>query len=408
MSDETANDRAYVPVGSLQGLLQRGRGLGALLASEDPANAADTVHDCVRHDWRWDSVDDRHLYLARLYQELALPPATLAGLLAGDEDDCERATRVLELLALSGSTEAREILRGDIGEGEHWVDVLESVADVWPVEWWDDLADIARVRLTGEERLLQGSKPWARWATGAPTTVAHPPRLHAIEGGSTGRRLLSILADTDSTDGAKAQALRTLAGRPPEPGLLPLVAGLGTADGERPLPWLTRAVERLGVLAVPEAREWAAAERPWLSWTGIVVLADHGDTQDIPALVQELTTHEETHRWCGPDRVATGLARFGQAAADAAPILRRFWLRTPHSHERPAYLKALAAIEPVGLDQAYTESLWDCETNARLLGVTSAPDLPHVRQRLTQLRDDPMEEHEVRAAAEARLAKGGR
>ncbi|MFD7234896.1 hypothetical protein ACFWAT_06230 [Streptomyces syringium] len=116
----------------------------------------------------------------------------------------------------------------------------------------------------------------------------------------------------------------------------------------------------------------------------------------------------KTHRWCDPDRLASGLARFSQAAADAASVLRRFWLRTPHSHERPAYLEALAAIEPVGLDQACTESLWDCETNARLLGVASAPDLPHVRQRLIQLRDDPMEEYEVRAAAEARLAKGRR
>ncbi|MEU2512893.1 hypothetical protein [Streptomyces syringium] len=187
-----------------------------------------------------------------------------------------------------------------------------------------------------------------------------------------------------------------------------MVAGLGTADGERPLPRLTRAVERLGVLAVPEARVCATDQRPWLSWTGILVLADHGDTQDIPAVVQELAAHEEAHLWCGPDRLATGLARFGQAAAEAAPILRRFWLRTPHSHERPAYLEALAAIEPVGLDQAYTESLWDCETNARLLGITSAPDLPHVRQRLIQLCDDPMEEHEVRAAAVTRLAKGRR
>ncbi|MFI0712515.1 hypothetical protein ACH4SK_18090 [Streptomyces inhibens] len=124
--------------------------------------------------------------------------------------------------------------------------------------------------------------------------------------------------------------------------------------------------------------------------------------------MRELAAHEEARQWCGPDRLAAGLARFGPAAAEAAPALRRFWLCTPHSYERPAYLKALAAIDPAGLDRAYTESLWDCESNARLLGIASAPDVPRVRQRLARLRDDPMEEPEVRAAAGERLAAGGR
>ncbi|MFE0378087.1 HEAT repeat domain-containing protein, partial [Streptomyces inhibens] len=121
-----------------------------------------------------------------------------------------------------------------------------------------------------------------------------------------------------------------------------------------------------------------------------------------------LAALEEARPWGGPDRLAAGLARFGPAAAEAAPALRRFWLCTPHSYERPAYLKALAAIDPAGLDRAYTESLWDCESHARLLGIASAPDVPLVRQRLARLRDDPMEEPEVRAAAGERLAAGGR
>lgn len=128
--------------------------------------------------------------------------------------------------------------------------------------------------------------------------------------------------------------------------------------------------------------------------------------RDLPVLMDELSAHEEARVWCGPDRLAAGLARFGAAAGEAAPVLRRLWLRTPHSYERPAYLKALAAIAPAGLDVVYAESLWDCESNARLLGIASAPDLPHVRERLAHLRDDPMEEAEVRAAAGKRLATG--
>jgi hypothetical protein len=405
MNDASAHDHGYAPPGSLKGLLQRGRGLGTLLALDDPAASAEPAYDAIRRDWRWDSVDDRHLYLARLIQELGLPLDPVVALLAGDEDDCERATRTLELLAVSGSAEARETLRAYVREGEHWVDVLESVAGVWPVEWWDDLADVARARLTGGEPLLWRSEPWVRWAVGPlPAARVHPPRIHTIDVGPGNHQLLSVLTDGGSTDGAKAQTLHTLAGRPSEPALIPLVPRLGTADGEWPLPGLTRAVERLGALAVPEARVWATDERPWLSWTGIRVLAQHGEAQDLPVLIDELAAQAQAGKWCGPDRLAAGLARFGPAAAQAAPMLRRLWLCTPHSYERPSYLKALAAIDPTGLDRAYTESLWDCESNARLLGIASAPDLPQVRRRLVRLRDDPMEEPDVRAAAGDRLA----
>ncbi len=409
MNDESAGDPAYAPVDSLKGLLQRGRGLGALRALHGPATAGELVYDQVRQDWRWDSVDDRGLYLARLVHGLGLALDPVVALLSGDEDDCERATGVLELMAVSGSAEAREALRAYIREGEHWVDVLESVANRWPMEWWDDLADVARARLNGEKPLLWRSQPWVRWGMGYETSAhPRPQGTHTVELGPNRRRLLSVLADADTTDGVKAQTLRTLAARPPEPDLISLVSGLGTVDGERPLPWLGRAVERLGALAVPEARIWAADDRDWLSWTGIRVLAEHGDAQDLPALIRALAAHEESRQWCGPDRLAAGLARFGPQAAEAAPLLRRFWLRTPHSYERPAYLKALAAIDPAGLDLAYTESLWDCEPNARLLGIASAPDQPHIRQRLIQLRDDPMEEPEVRTTAGDRLAAGRR
>lgn len=141
----------------------------------------------------------------------------------------------------------------------------------------------------------------------------------------------------------------------------------------RPRPCTPCPVERLGALAVPEARRaWAADERDWLSWTGIRVLAEHGEAQDLPALIRELAAREKARQWCGPDRLAAGLARFGPAAAEAAPLLRRFWLRTPHSYERPALPEGTGAIDPTGLDRAYTESLWDCEPGARLLGIASA------------------------------------
>ncbi|MFD4137971.1 hypothetical protein [Streptomyces sp. NPDC058572] len=405
MSDESEDEWAYAPVGTLKGLLQRGRGLGALEAAHGPGSAGELVYEGIRQDWRWDSVDDRHVYLARLVRDLELSPAPVIARLTGDEDACEQATRVLELLARSGSVESREALRSYVREGEHWVDVLESVARSWPVEWWDDLADAARSRLTGDEPLLWRCEPWVRWRPRFGVAARSGPRgVHTVEVGPSSGRLLALLADPGAAEGAKVGALNALAGRPPESALMCLVPSLGTSDGERPLPLLSRAVERLGALAVPAAREWVADGRPWLAWIGIEVLAEHGEAVDLPLLSRELAVQWEERCWCGPKVLAAGLARFGPEAAEAAPVLRRFWLGTPHSYERPAFVKALAAIDPAGLDRVYTESLWDCESDARLLGVASAPDVPWVRERLARLRDDPMEEPEVRVGAGRRLA----
>lgn len=410
MTDDTAVGQAYASPGTLEGLLQRGRGLGALRALGEPGEAAAAVCEVVRRDWRWDTVvDDRPLYLARLVRESGLALDPVVSLLGGDGDDCERATGMLELLALSGSVEARETLRAYVREGEHWTDVLESVADAWPVEWWDDLAGVARDRLGGDRPRLWRSEPWTRWRAGAETRApVRPLRPHPIDVGASGGRLLEVLADGGSARHTRIRALRCLAGRPPEPGLVPLVPHLAEVNGELPLPGLASAVLRLGPLAVPEARAWAADGRPWLSWIGVQVLAEHGTPRDLPVLPAELVAHEAARQWCGPALLAAGIARFGTAGAEAAPVLRRLWLRTPHSYERPALLKALASVAPVGLDFAYTESLWDCESDARLLGIAHAPGLPHVRERLTELRDDPMEEAEVRAAAGKRLVTGVR
>lgn len=105
MSDEY--EMSYAHPGSVEGLLQRGRGLGAIRALRDPQGVAVFVYDGIRCDWRLDGVDDRSLYLARLILDLGLSPTPVVDQLAGDEEACVRACEVLELLALAGSGEAR-------------------------------------------------------------------------------------------------------------------------------------------------------------------------------------------------------------------------------------------------------------------------------------------------------------
>ncbi|MFJ2190344.1 hypothetical protein ACIOJE_20785 [Kitasatospora sp. NPDC087861] len=362
----------YAPAGTLPGLLQRGRGLGALMAAEDPTAAADLVYGCVRWDWRWDTqVDHRALYLARLLRDLELPLGPVVEVLAGDEDACMRATGVLELLALGGSAEARDALRAYVREGEHRVDV----------------------RTQGDLPGARGRRAGARGPRGVMDPV--PERDSAS--------LLALLADPGAAENARATALVALSCRKPEPGLIPLVPTLGSGDDSRPLPRLGRAVALLGAQAVPAAREWAGSDRPWLACLGVAVLSEHGGEGDLRMVTGELERRWVAQEWCGPMYSARGLTRFGPRAAGAASLLRRFWLWTPHSYERPAYLEALAAIGSAGMAEVYTECLWDCEADARLLAVRHAPDRPHVRERLACLRDDPMEEPEVRQAARVRL-----
>ncbi|MFG2623248.1 hypothetical protein ACGFXC_37145 [Streptomyces sp. NPDC048507] len=399
--DETSRTLSYARHDTLEGLLQRGRGLGAERAWCDPGAAAPFAYDGIRRDWRWDSqTDTRYLYQARLIRDLKLSLTPVVDQLAGDEEECSRAADVLEVLALAGSDEAREGLRTYIREGEYWVSVLESVADGWPAEWWEDLGDVARARIGGEEDLPWSFEPWSRCGIEV-KDHRFPPRPSL--GGLSDKKLLALLA-ADGTDfNTKIDALRALAGREPAGGLIPLVPLLGTPDGRRSLPVLRRVVERLGVLAVPAARGWAVDGREWLARLGADVLADHPGPEALPGLVAELAEQWEARAWCGPDTTAKRLARFGPDAVDAVPVLWRYGRHTPHSYERADYLHALAAIDPSGLDDAYTESLWDCEERARLLGIASAPHHPQTLHRIRVLRDDPMETPEVRAAAGARL-----
>ncbi|MEU1287990.1 hypothetical protein [Kitasatospora sp. NPDC005856] len=400
MSDDDV--MSYARLNTLAGLLQRGRGFGARSALHNPQTAAPLIYDGIRRDWRWDSTDDRALYLARLVQDLRLSLAPIVELLGGDQEQCGRAVDVLELLALGGCDETREALRSYVREGARWVSVLESLSHQWPLEWWEDLGEVARARIGGEPEPPCFTEPWTRFGIEVQRPNPGPPPLDLtdLDDGA----LLDLLADPGLGSAGKVDVLRELSLRGPVEGLIPLVPSLGTPNGRRPLPLLRQAVDRLGTLAVPAARRWICDDRPWLARLGADVLADHLGPEVIPALVSELADQREARAWCGPDTTARRLARFGPAATAAVPDLRWFWLRTPHSYERAAYLEALAAIGTRGLDHAHTESLWDCEEQARLLGIAHAPDHPEALERIAALRDDPMEEPEVRAAAKARLA----
>lgn len=229
----------------------------------------------------------------------------------------------------------------------------------WPPEWWEDLRDVARARIGAEAEFPWFSEPWTRFGIEVQSRPFVP--RPSLAGLSTAE-LLALLADVRTEGATEFDALSALNGRETAAeGLIPLVPSLGTSNGRRPLPLLRRAVERLGALAVPAAHGWAGDDRPWLAEPGADVLADHAGPEALPGLVNELVEQWTSRVWCGPDRTARRLARFGPDAAEAVPYLRLFWLHTPHAYERAAHLEALAAIDRDGLDSVYPESLRDCE-----------------------------------------------
>ncbi|NGO81567.1 hypothetical protein G6045_38810 [Streptomyces sp. YC504] len=264
-------------------------------------------------------------------------------LLSGSEDECSRAADVLVLLALDGSDEARDGLRAHVRGGEHWVSVVELVADRWPDAWWEDLADVARKRIGQEPEPPWHVEPWKRFGIAArrPASRPVPPDLS----GRTDGELLDLLAKALPDDCVRARL-------------------------------------------------------------GQGVLADQLVPEALPVLVAELAELRRTRTWCGPAATARRLARFGPAAAPAVGDLRRLWLHTPHSYERAAYLEALAAIDPSGLDYAHSESLWDCQEQAQLLGVAHAQDNPTTLAHIAALRDDPMVSTDLRMAASAHHHRG--
>jgi len=414
-TDHCDHDWHYASPRTVAGALQRGLGRGARRAMVDPA-APDLVTDCLRRDYRWSwQVDQRDVYLARLVRDLRLPLAPITALLyaappeESDHDNAFTATLdVLEVLGRAGVDGAVDEARRCIREGDRWLDTLQTVARAWPIAWWDDLypAVADRLNAADEPRPLWLSPPWTHWAQRDPRIAAAasaarsrpgPPRPFAD---TPTADLLAALREPDRADQWRP-VLRELRRRPPEPGLLELVdTSPLTATGGP----LGGAILRLGVLAVPAARRWAATEEHPLRWTALELLAAHGDTADAPALVAGLDwLDSRPDELCGYDDLAGGLARIGgPTATSVLPRLRRLWF-SPHSHERASYLRALVTLDPARAPRLLTEGLWDCEEDVRLLAAQRAPLDDATRERLEYLRDDPIETADIRATARSRL-----
>ncbi|MFJ9827769.1 HEAT repeat domain-containing protein [Streptomyces sp. NPDC101160] len=424
-------DPVIAPSGTLLGLLQRGRGDGTLHALAAPrAEALAALNHCVlddpRQDWR---VENRSLYYARLYLDLAGGLEEIEAHLFGAEDHLDDeesrtglALSVLGHLASYGRQDALLLLRRYAAAGTNWAWALDELA------LRDDDAGLRALALPvlarfpatpeGEAELAATvrdayePRPWRLWAEDPRASVGARIRA-AREQGSFDRwqrqltptgprpgwsvRAVLDWAQEGHERGAElhlpaARCLVAVAG-PEDRGTI-LDAARSGPDGARcaALHYLAeaqdpavldlvelavndgpRTVADAAVTAYGRMSGEAAVDRArgWihrpdaLGAAAAGTLACRGGSEDSPLVLGAL---RETIRSQGPDAPALYPLVDGAGRlgiACAAPVLRHVYRETASSELRGRTARALAATD-AGFPTGFAvECLWDCEETTR-------------------------------------------
>ncbi len=402
------------PAESLHGRLQRGRGCAARRAA-GTHGAGELVYDCVRRDPRWDTLEERGLYYARLIVDLELSVAPIVAHLFDpvdhtdlDEDRTNLAIDVLGRLVTLGRREAAAPLRRYAQEGQNWFAALQQIVELDDPALAEGLDDVAAARCDDDELAWLCGVDGAvvrRWALRHPriATARRPElRTHGQRPPLTHRTdaELAALARGDG-DGATAAILEL--GRRRSPLVLDLAEELlpaGRYDGP-----LCRAVRDLGPGALPRARAWARERRSYHD-VGIDVLAAYGTGPDAPLLLDPLGAALTEQDWDLAAVPADGLGRLRSRAA--IPHLLHGWEQSASSQLRTHILGALTAIDRHVAEPYLVEGLWDCEDGVRRIAAGAVPLEGEARTRLRRLRQEGAEDPDVRDAASGRLVSGPR
>jgi hypothetical protein len=398
------------PAESLHGRLQRGRGCAARRAA-GTAGARELIYDCVSRDPRWDALEARGLYYARLILDLELDVAPIiehifdpVDRLDTEPDRTNLALDVLAHLVRLGRREAAVPLRRYAAEGENWYTALQALVELDDPVLADGLDEVAAARC--DDRALAWlcgvdgavTRMWARRqpriaAARRPETRPHEPRVSL-----TGRSDADLAALVRAHGAGVTAAILEL-GRRRSPLVLDLAEELlpgGSYDGP-----LCRAVRDLGAGALSRARIWTAEDRSYRD-VGLDVLAAHGTQADAPPLLESLETALGEGDWDLAAVPADGLGRLRSRAA--IPLLMWGWQESASSQLRANLLGALTGIDAHVAEPYLVEALWDCEVGTRRIAARSVPLDGATRARLRRLRYEDAEDADVRSAAAGRLS----
>ena len=415
------HDWHYAPVRSTLGALERGRGTAVIRLRDRPDDAR-LVYECISRDTRWNHyVDSREVYLARLVRELRLDLAPLAVQLhacgplpppsapydpEGDADTFALPAGVLAVLALGGDGQARETLRDYVSFGVRWPDALTTLARWWPVAWWDDLwhQAAARVGTVSVTEFRPAEQPWRRWR-------GRDRRLDAaLDAAIRTRPVAAVAPGANLAAFSEARLLEFLQAISTDRGALNLALGTARHQGRQPRE-LLKLAQRLeppgpsGLFGV--LLEFGTRILPSPATSSVRDVATLSDALDR-------LDGDKDADWCGYDVLTERLARIladtpPKSHGDAKDRLVRRLIRltngSPHTHERAGYLRSLIVLDPEGAAEHLPVHLLDCEAGVRLLAVQHTGLTDDARRRLAELRDDPMEHSDVKAAASRRLQR---
>jgi len=432
---------------TLRGQLQRGLGRGYLAALQ-ARRGADELLTCIAQDPRWDrQIEERAAYYAKLALELEVPVEPIATAMAGREDGY-LAADVLAEMAARGREDALTALRDGLGQSG-WLTALEALesAEQEHGEVFVRPEDLAAVAAREQDELRNAFSnsdlPWRRWAakeprlralleesnmarepgprptTREPDTAMSTAELLSIAEPRNGVEVARVLSDrrdaasiaalvraarADDRD-ERLAAYRAL-GSQGNTELLEHVASRLEADPGGPphraaRPAMLRYLERLPAeLTLPRARAWVGQS------SGAVIaaehiLARHALPEDRALVERTLTTALDQgaiYRACS---MVEALATI--ADPRSAPLLVSVFERIPYSWARPGVLRALVAVKTKSATELAHEALWDCEEEARELGVRHVANGRSARGRLAEMAVDRFERQPVRTAAQTRL-----
>lgn len=169
---------------TLEGQLQRGRGLGYLRALEDPAAAREILERCITHDPRQDGqVETRSDYYAGLAVEIGMGVDGLDAYLREPRNDRRDwgtylTVSVLARMSALGRSDALAIIRNYIAYGQHWDSALHFLIEDMGEFVLDGIPEIICERFSSGSRLEESmaygveweifGAIWERWSTEYP------------------------------------------------------------------------------------------------------------------------------------------------------------------------------------------------------------------------------------------------
>ncbi len=361
---------------------------------------------CIADDPRWDQLDERADYLARLVLALAIDIATVDELLlayASRASDVERkreplALEVVGRLNQLGNLDATAVIRREAAKGPYREQAAEWLAD----ELEDDSSDGPPAEsgpdLSGAptDELLAGGIP-APW-----------PVLRELRTRDSPDDVAAMLRAADDPDcPMRAAAILALAHQE-RAELLPTLQTFSSSVEPRRVKHAMHRAFSMLPFAVTRATAiaWARAGTGEQRRAATLAFARHASPAEIP-VVRELFTAELAH---GPRANQYVLCDLAEALARCPqqgpfPELREAYREMLYSFGRRFVIEAMAATDRGFPEDLAIDCLWDCNDRIRVLGAEHASLRdPEAAARIAELAGDPLEEKDVRAAASARLA----